>query len=74
MAEARSRAAWGHTSSAMALLANCHRDPKKGRPLRPDDFDPYARRGRGKGGRRPVTVDRLADEIMRLAGEKAKGR
>ena len=26
----------------MALQANCHRDPKKKRPFRPEDFDPYA--------------------------------
>lgn len=28
----------------MALLANCNRDPRKGRALRPEDFDPYAER------------------------------
>lgn len=26
----------------MALLANCNRDPRKGRALRPEDFDPYS--------------------------------
>lgn len=25
----------------MALLANCHRDPKKTRAYRPSDFDPF---------------------------------
>ena len=29
----------------MALLANCNRDPRKGRALRPEDFDPFAARG-----------------------------
>lgn len=44
MAEARQRAAWGRTAAVLALLANCHRDPQRGRPLRPADFDPYAGR------------------------------
>ena len=26
----------------LAMLANCHRDPKKKRPFKPEDFDPYA--------------------------------
>lgn len=26
----------------MALIANVNRDPKKGRPFTPDDFNPYA--------------------------------
>jgi hypothetical protein len=28
----------------MALLANLHRDPKRTRPFRPADFDPYEAR------------------------------
>jgi hypothetical protein len=43
MAEARARDAWSRTSSLMALLANCHRDPKKTRAYRPSDFDPFSR-------------------------------
>jgi len=31
-------------SALLALLANCHRDPKKTRVFRPSDFDPFARR------------------------------
>lgn len=31
-------------SALLALVANCHRDPKKTRALRPADFDPFARR------------------------------
>lgn len=42
MAEARSQDAWSHTSSVMALIANCHRDPKKGRAFKPADFSPFA--------------------------------
>lgn len=42
MADARSRDEWSRTSSLMALLANCHRDPRKSRALTPRDFDPFA--------------------------------
>jgi len=31
-------------SALMALLANCHRDPKKTRAFKPADFDPFAKR------------------------------
>ncbi len=45
MAEARSRERWSHTSAVLALLANCHRDPrKKPTPYQPADFNPYQRR------------------------------
>jgi hypothetical protein len=42
MADGRQRAAWGHTSSVLAMLANVNRDPKKSRRFRPSDFDPYS--------------------------------
>lgn len=42
MAEARQKDNWHHTSSVMALIANVNRDPKKTRPFRPSDFDPFA--------------------------------
>jgi hypothetical protein len=42
MAEGRQREAWNHTAALMALLANCHRDPKRSRAFRPDDFHPMA--------------------------------
>ncbi len=42
MADARQREAWGRISSVMALIANTQRDPKKTRPFRPGDFDPFA--------------------------------
>lgn len=45
MGEARRREAWGRTSAVMALIANVHRDPKKGRGFKPGDFDPFAERG-----------------------------
>ncbi len=52
MAEARSRERWNHTAALLALIANCHRDPKRRRAYGPDDFLPT-------GGRRtpapPIT-------------------
>jgi hypothetical protein len=63
MADARSRAEWGRTSSLMALLANCHRDARRRRaPYRPSHFDPYHRPARraGKGG--------LGDLAMAVSG------
>jgi len=44
MEEARQRATWAPFSALMALLANCHRDPKRQRTLKPADFDPFRRR------------------------------
>ncbi len=44
MAEAKARDEWSRTSALMALIANCHRDPKKGRPFKPADFDPFVQR------------------------------
>lgn len=44
MGEARLRENWSRTSALMALIANTHRDPKKSRPFRPSDFDPFAPR------------------------------
>ena len=43
MAEARIRQEWNHTSAVLAMLANCHRDPKKSRTFRPADFHPLTR-------------------------------
>ena len=42
MAQARSSAAWKHTSAVLALVANVFRG--KGKPkARPSDFDPHAK-------------------------------
>jgi len=42
------------TSEVMALLANCHRDPKKTRAFRSSDFDPYMRKA--KVVKAPITI------------------
>lgn len=41
MVEGHGREQWAHTSLICALIANAHRDPKKQRPFKPDDFNPY---------------------------------
>ncbi len=42
MADARLQHHWSLMSSVMALLANCHRDPKKRQAYAPRDFDPFS--------------------------------
>ena len=61
MDEARSRERWSRTAAVMALIAEVNRDPKKGRPFCPADFDPFA-----------ATADRREDaiEIVELADLK----
>lgn len=46
MAEGLGRERWAHTSLICALIVNANRDPKRGRPFKPADFDPYARQDR----------------------------
>jgi len=43
MAEGHGRDEWGRLSVLLALTANCHRDPKKGRAFKPSDYDPFSR-------------------------------
>ena len=42
MADGRARFEWGIASSQMALTANLQRDPRKGQPFKPSDFNPFA--------------------------------
>ncbi len=49
MTQARQQSEWGHTSSILALLANCHRDSKKRpAPFAPEEFNPCKRANREK--------------------------
>jgi len=54
MAEQRDRRNWQMVSDIEAMLANCHRDPKKTRAYRPSDFDPYMRKA--KAVKAPITI------------------
>lgn len=42
MVDGRGRFEWNQTSSLMALAVNMMRDPKKGHPVKPIDFNPFA--------------------------------
>jgi mitochondrial fission protein ELM1 len=44
MTEGHHRDTWQHTASLMALVANVNRDPKKTRPFKPSDFNPYVKK------------------------------
>ena len=41
MAEAKGKLEWQQTSSLMALIVNLVRNPKKSKPVKPADFNPY---------------------------------
>lgn len=40
MTQAYQEDTWNHTAAVMAMLANVHRDPKRGRAFKPSDFHP----------------------------------
>lgn len=69
MAEGLGRERWAHTSLVCALIANAHRDPKKGRSFKPSDFDPYVRQDR----RLRMVADKESLVILREALEARKG-
>lgn len=62
MAQARRQNAWQHTASLMALIANVNRDPKKTRPFKTSDFDPFA--AKTPHG---ITIDKETISILRNA-------
>jgi hypothetical protein len=59
MAEARSRSAWAHTASVLAMLANVNRDPKKTRMFKPADFDPHHEKKNATSVVAKVSIDVL---------------
>ena len=69
MAEGHGRESWAHTSLIAALLANAHRDPKKGRPFRVNDFNPYGRERLGN----VIEVTRENVSILRQAFSRFGG-
>ena len=56
MAEGRQRHDWALASTLMALFANAHRDPKRTRPLKPSDFDPFGHAVKAPLPKVPITV------------------
>ena len=69
MAEGLGRERWGHTSLICAMFANAHRDPKRTRPFKPSDFDPYARQDR----RERVVAGEETLEMLKEAFTGRKG-
>lgn len=63
MAEGRQKTLWALGASVMALLANLHRDPKKGRKWAPRDFNPFEPCPKQKA---PLTV--LRDVFVKEKG------
>ena len=71
MHEARRRNEWAHTANLMALIANCHRDPKRrARPFDAVDFLPWDLR---RGVRRSAGM-RLTARNLRLLKPLFKSR
>lgn len=64
MGEARGREAWAHTSAVMTLIANVNRDPKKTRPFKPSDFDPYSARDRRDAAIEVTDMDVLKNAFL----------
>jgi hypothetical protein len=62
MADAASRDRWNHTASLLALITNCHRDPKKSRAARPRDFHPHVKPARRRPDERKP---RVGVEVLR---------
>lgn len=61
---------WEYTSCILALLANVNRDPKKGKPFQPRDFNPYA-----KKPKRVDDINLLKDMVLSsFAKKKPKKR
>jgi hypothetical protein len=69
MAEGRLQSEWDHTSVILALLANVHRDPKKRRPYRPEDFHPY-RKKRSSG----IRITRESIALLKGVFVRPKGQ
>ena len=70
MAEGLGRDRWAHTSMLCALIANANRDSKKGRALKPADFDPYHQH---HGGDDVVEVNETTIGLLKEAFVARKG-
>jgi hypothetical protein len=70
MGEGRSKAAWLHTSSIVAMLAEINRDPKKrSRPYRAADFNPHLQKKEKETPLKTVTMRELHGIMPDLPGQ-----
>jgi hypothetical protein len=76
MAEGHGRQQWMHTSVLCALIANAHRDAKRGRPFKPEDFNPYAKQDRREQAIHvtPETIGLLREAFVNADAHPAPGR
>jgi hypothetical protein len=70
MVEGHGRDAWARTALVCTIIANAHRDPKKGRAFRPEDFDPYAIESQQHSQTIEVTPDTIGQLKEAFAGQK----
>jgi len=72
MAGARLRDSWARDSLIMTLIANANRDPRKGRPFKPADFNPFFERAK----KQPQKIDAQSLSMLRdkFKGMKADGK
>jgi ribose-phosphate pyrophosphokinase len=71
MAEGLGRERWAHTSLICTLVANANRDPKRTRPFKPLDFDPYARQDRrARSSRVPISAKVVADLMVAVGVDR----
>jgi len=68
MAEGHGRDEWGRLSVLLALMANCHRDPTKGRAFEPSNFDPYGKGGSERGEVIEVNRENIGDLKVAFEG------
>ena len=61
MADGAQRSEWSRTSAMMAHLANINRDPKRTRPFKASDFDPFSQAAAGA----PIVLDKTTINNLR---------
>lgn len=72
MADGKSRESWQRTSTILALIANVNKDPNKGRPFKPADFDPYASKHESTGDK--IRIDNLGLLKSAFVKDKKNGK
>ena len=76
LAEGHGRDAWSRTALLCTLIANANRDPKKTRPFRVEDFNPYVSAcGHARaGGREPAEVIEVTRDNIGLLKQAFIGK
>ena len=72
MSTARVDSEWNHTAALLAQIANAHRDPKKGRAHKPDDYHPMRAKRSSSSGGIPITKKNIG--MLKKLFIKNRGR